>query len=124
MQGGSSTDVSDLALPLAAGKGWIKFLAIVQIAASSLYVLISFGLGLIVMWLPIWLGVLLYQTAGSLERAQMQGDAQALKTALGKLKLYFMIQAIAMIVGLALAVLGAILAAAMGISMARLGMPG
>jgi hypothetical protein len=119
--GGNTVDISDLALPLAQGKGWIKFLAIVQIVFAALYVLISFGIGLLVAWLPIWLGILLLQTAGAIERAQQQGDAEALKLALGKLKLYFVIQAIAMIVGFALGILGVIAAIAFGLSMHNFG---
>ena len=115
--GNQSALVSELISPLTDGKGWIKFLAIVQIVFASLYVVISLGIGIIVMWLPIWLSVLLLQSAGALERAQIQGDAAAMKLAMGKLKLYFMIQAIAMIVGFGLAILGGIAAIAFGISM-------
>jgi hypothetical protein len=115
--GGNNIDVSDLSRPLAEGKGWIKFLAIVQIVFMSIYVLVSLGMGLIFAWLPIWLSVLLLQSAGAIERAEQQGDAEALKLALGKLKLYFMIQAIAMIVGFCLAIVGVILAIAFGFSM-------
>ena len=115
--GNQSALVSDLVAPLADGKGWIKFLAIVQIVFSALYVLISFGIGIIVMWLPIWLGVLLLQSANALEQAQARGDAEAMKLAMGKLKLYFLIQAIAMIVGFGLAILGIIAAITLGVSM-------
>lgn len=115
--GGKIIDVSDLARPLAEGRGWIKFLAIVQIVFMSIYVVVSLGLGLIVAWLPIWLSVLLLQSASAIERAEQQGDAEALKLALGKLKLYFLIQAIAMIVGFCLAIVGIILAIAFGFSM-------
>jgi hypothetical protein len=118
--GSSHESISDLALPLAIGKGWIKFLAIVQIVFASLYVLVSFGIGLIVAWLPIWLSILLLQAAEAIERAQRQNDAAALKVALGKLRLYFMIQAIAMIVGFGLAILAIIAAIAMGLSMHNL----
>jgi hypothetical protein len=118
--GSSPESISDLALPLAIGKGWIKFLAIVQIVFASLYVLVSFGIGLIFAWLPIWLSILLLQAAEAIERAQRQNDAAALKVALGKLRLYFMIQAIAMIVGFGLAILAIIAAIAMGLSMHNL----
>ena len=111
--------ISDLAMPLAIGKGWIKFLAITQIVFASLYVLVSFGLGLIVAWLPIWLSIVLLQAAEAIERAQVQNDAAALKMALGKLRLYFMIQAIAMIVGFGLAILAIIMVITLGLSMAN-----
>jgi hypothetical protein len=115
--GGSTADVSDLALPLAEGTGWIKFLAIVQLVFSGLYVLGSFGIGLIVAWLPIWLSIILLQTATAIQTAQQQGDAEALKLSLSKLKLYFMIQAIAMIVGFCLAMIAIFAAISMGVNL-------
>ena len=118
--GNGGVSVSELIDPLAQGKGWIKFLAIVQLVFCGLYVLISFGLGLLVMWLPIWLSILLLQSANALEQAQLRDDAIAAKTALGKLRLYFMIQAIAMIVGFGLAILGIIAALALGFSLHNL----
>lgn len=118
--GNGGASVAELADPLAQGKGWIKFLAIVQLVFSGIYVLASFGFGLIVAWLPIWLSILLLQTASAIEQAQVQNDAVAMKTALSKLRLYFMIQAIAMIVGICLAILGVIAAISLGLSMHNL----
>lgn len=119
--GGPAADVSELALPLAEGTGWIKFLAIVQLVFSGIYVLFSFGLGLIIAWLPIWLSIILLQTATAIQTAQQQGDAAALKLSLRKLKLYFMIQAIAMIVGFCLALIGIFAAASLGWNLHNLG---
>jgi hypothetical protein len=114
---GSTADVSELAQPLAEGTGWIKFLAIIQLIFSGLYVLGSFGIGLIVAWLPIWLAILLLQTATAIQTAQQQNDAEALKQALGKLKLYFMIQAIGLIVIVALSLIGIFIAISMGVNL-------
>ncbi len=116
---GSVITISDLAKPLAEGRSWIKFLAIVQLVFAGLYVLISFGFGLLVMWLPIWLSIVLLQSVGAIERAYLQGDADALKLSLAKLKLYFVIQAIAMIVGFLLVVAGIVIAISLGLSMSR-----
>ncbi|HEY9131710.1 MAG TPA: DUF5362 family protein [Dyella sp.] len=118
--GNGGASVAELADPLAQGSGWIKFLAIVQLVFSGISVLASFGFGLIVAWLPIWLSILLLQTASAIEQAQVRNDAVAMKSALGKLRLYFMIQAVAMIVGFCLSILGIIAVVSLGLSMHNL----
>ncbi|NII11856.1 DUF5362 domain-containing protein [Oleiagrimonas sp. C23AA] len=94
--------VRDLVTPLASGKGWIKFLGIITIVGAALSVLSTFGLGLLVAWLPIWMGVLLWQSGGALERAQMSGDEASMRMALGKLRTYFVIQGILIVISFAL----------------------
>ena len=97
--------VRDLIAPLASGKGWIKFLGIVTIVGAALSVLSTFGLGLLVAWLPIWMGILLLQSGGALERAQMAGDEASMRLALDKLRTYFLIQGILVLISIALAVI-------------------
>ena len=100
-----SAIVRDLVTPLASGKGWIKFLGIVTIVGAGLSVIFSFGVGLIVAWLPIWMGVLLLQSGGALERAQTAGDEVAMRLALGKMRTYFVIQGVLVVISLAFFVL-------------------
>jgi len=100
-----SAIVRDLVTPLASGKGWLTFLGIITIVVSALGIIGSFGIGLVVYWLPIWMGVLLLQAAGALTRASMSGDEDSMRIALGKIRLYFVIQGVTIIVGIALAVL-------------------
>jgi hypothetical protein len=119
--GGSTADVSELAQPLAEGTGWIKFLAIMQLIFSGLYVLGSFGIGLLVAWLPIWLAILLLQTATAIQTAHQQNDGEALKQALGKLKLYFVIQAITLIVVFCLSLIAIFAAISMGVNLHNFG---
>lgn len=92
--------VRDLVMPLASGKGWIKFVGIVNIVSGVLTALSI--VGLLWAWLPIWIGVLLMQAGGAIERAQMAGDESALRQALDKLRVYFIIQGVIFIVSLAL----------------------
>ena len=61
--------------------------------------------GLLIAWLPIWTGVLLVQSAGALENAQLSGDAFALKESFAKLRTYFVIQGVLYLVGIVLMVL-------------------
>ena len=96
--------VRDLSLPLASGKGWVKFVGIINNIVGALYAISIFGL--IIAWVPIWMGVLLVQSGNAIERAQMAGDESALRLALDKLRVYFIIQGVLFIISLAVMVLG------------------
>ncbi|MHB1895234.1 MAG: DUF5362 domain-containing protein [Metallibacterium sp.] len=90
--------VRDLSLPLASGKGWVKFVGIINIITGVLTALSI--VGILWAWIPIWMGVLLLQSGGAIERAQMAGDESALRMALDKLRVYFIIQGVLFIIGL------------------------
>jgi len=60
--------------------------------------------GILIAWLPIWIGVLLLQSAGAAQRSQAQDDANALIEALSRLKTYFVIQGVLYLIGIALVV--------------------
>jgi hypothetical protein len=110
--------VRDLSLPLASGKGWIKFVGIINIIIGVLQALSI--IGLLWCWVQIWVGVLLVQCGGAIERAQMAGDESALRMALDRLRVYFIIQGVIFIISLLLIVVllvvffGALMAAIAG----------
>lgn len=113
----NTISIQDLSQPLASGKGWLKFVGIMFIIQGALTALSI--IGIVIAWLPIWIGVLVMQSANAIERAQMTGDAGALKEALARLRTYFVVQGVLFIVGIVLAVLGGVfygvlLAALMG----------
>ena len=95
-----SEAIRDLSMPLASGKGWVKFVGIVDIVIGALQAMSV--IGILWAWIPIWQGVLLLQCGGAIERAQMAGDQSALRQALDKLRVYFIIQGVLMIIGFAL----------------------
>lgn len=97
--------IKQLAYPLYDARGWIKLLAVVMILNGVM--LIFTIVGIIVCWLPIWLGVLLWSAAGETELAALSGDYSRLLTALQKLRLYFVINGVLMLITL-LAVVGAV----------------
>ncbi len=107
--------IRDLSQPLARGKGWIKFLGIINIIGGAFTALSL--IGLLWAWVPIWLGVLLLQSANAIERAQLAGDEAAMRLSLDKLRVYFIVQGVLFLVGIAVTVLfmflffGAIMAA-------------
>ena len=94
-----SEAIRDLSMPLASGKGWVKFVGIVDIVIGALQAMSV--IGILWAWIPIWQGVLLLQCGGAIERAQMAGDESALRLALDKLRVYFIIQGVLMIIGFA-----------------------
>ena len=57
-------------------------------------------IGILWAWLPIWLGVLLFQAAGAAEEASASGDVATATRATDKLRLFFMIQGILMLISL------------------------
>lgn len=126
-QTSSCGDISDVAAPLVKHKGWIRLVAIVQIALSLLYVLIvlvialrgigTFGIGIVVALLPIWLSVLTLQTIAAAERAHTRGDAPALKLALSKVRSCLLIQAIVTALGSIFAIIFTILAANLALAL-------
>ncbi|MCX5801601.1 MAG: DUF5362 family protein [Candidatus Eisenbacteria bacterium] len=93
-----AVSVREISLPIYESKGWIKFigvLSIIQGLAAALTVV-----GIVIAWLPIWVGVLLMQCASSIERARTSGDKASLVRALDKLRTYFAIQGILTLVSL------------------------
>jgi hypothetical protein len=79
-------------------KGWLKLLGIVQIVAGILQALTLFGI--LWAWLPIWMGIILNGAANRATDYTEKGDEQALAEFTGKLKLYFTINGIMMIISL------------------------
>ena len=64
-------------------------------------------------WLPIWLGVILLQAASNATHAKLSNDPNDLAEMMGKLRMYFIIQGVLIIVGLAVVVIGFIVVGAM-----------
>lgn len=55
-------------------------------------------------WLPIWLGVLLYQAASAIENAAQLGDRVAFLRSMDNLKMYFVIQGVLALLSILLTV--------------------
>jgi hypothetical protein len=96
--------VRDLSMPLASGSGWMKFLGIMFIISGILAAITIAGI--IVAWLPIWIGVLLLQASSAIERANVGGEEADFRMALSKLRTYFVILGVLMLIYLAMIVLG------------------
>ena len=80
-------------------KGWLKFLGVLSIIGGVISALTI--VGILVAWLPIWMGVLLFQAGSQVDNLLMTKDAGRLVTMMNKLRVYFVIQGILAIVAIA-----------------------
>jgi len=83
--------------------GWLKFVGVVTIVSGALAALSV--IGIIFAWIPIWLGVLLMQAAARAENARISENPQELVQMFEKLRLYFLINGVMIILGLAFALI-------------------
>ena len=96
--------IKSLSLPLYQSRGWMKLIGVLMILYGAIVALSI--VGIIIAWLPIWLGILLFQTASSVEEAQVNDNADELLAALKRLKTYFTIMGIITLIGLLFGLLG------------------
>lgn len=84
--------------PLYQSKMWIKLLGIMTIIYGALMALTI--VGIIIAWLPIWIGVTLFQASTAIEEAYMTQNQGAFLKALNKIKTYFTITGVLVLIGL------------------------
>lgn len=99
-QGGA---VKNISLPIYQAKGWMKLVGVLSILYGI--VMVFTIIGIIVAWLPIWMGVLLMQSATAVERAYATGNEDELVLSLSKIKTYFTITGVMALLGLVFGVL-------------------
>jgi hypothetical protein len=87
-------------------KGWMKFIGIVQIVAGAVNALSI--IGILWAWLPIWIGIILVQAGSKAGDYAAKGDAASLEAMTGRLKTYFIISGVMMIVSIAVGILAGI----------------
>ena len=98
-----------LAVPLYRARGWMKFVGVAEIVSGVGLALTV--MGLLVAWLPIWMGVVLFKAAGHTRRAVEESDPASLRAALDQLRTFFVLGGIQAILGVAV-VVAAVLAGA------------
>jgi len=95
--------IEEIAYPLYASRNWLKLIGIILIVYGGL-VAISL-IGLIVAWLPIWIGIICFQAGRKIEIAYMVRDKISLINAQKKLANFFTIYGILILIGLAMGLL-------------------
>jgi hypothetical protein len=105
--------VREVSIPLFSSKGWIKFLGILMIIYG---VFMAFTIiGIVIAWLPIWLGVLLNQTANRIEQAQITGDITAMVRSQNSLSTYFTVYGVLALIGIIGAIIAVIVVVSTGL---------
>jgi hypothetical protein len=97
---GAGSTVANVMRPLNDAAGWMKLIGTLGIIYGVLMGLTI--IGLIVAWLPIWMGILLRGAAVEAQAAYASGDEVAAVTATSKLQTIFKVQGIIVLIGLIL----------------------
>ncbi|MDZ7342384.1 MAG: DUF5362 domain-containing protein [candidate division KSB1 bacterium] len=98
-------NVTDRLLAIAGqSKGWLKFLGVLSIIYGILTAITI--VGILIAWLPIWMGVLLFQAGSRADSAALTKDSSQLVTMMDKLRVYFMIQGVLVLIMLVALVIG------------------
>jgi hypothetical protein len=79
--------------------GWMKFVGVMTIIGGCLQILSI--VGLVIAWLPIWMGVILVRAGSKAREYADKGDFASLEGMTGQLKTYFTISGIMIIVSFA-----------------------
>jgi hypothetical protein len=94
--------VQELSVPIYQAKGWLKFLGVLSIITGIGQALSI--VGILVAWLPIWMGILMFQAGSNIESAAQFGDKYAFLRSMGSLKTYFILQGVLTLLGIIFAV--------------------
>ena len=97
--------------PLINNRIWLNVIGVFAFIYGAINILTIFGI--LFCWIPIWLGVLLFQTSSGLEKFELTGDEDEATLIAEKLALFFKIIAILLIVFLVVSVLGVVFALSM-----------
>ncbi len=92
------TLTKEIGMPLFNSKGWMKLIGVLAIIQGALVALSI--VGILIAWLPIWMGALLLQSANNAERAIQTGDSATLNLSLRKLQTYFTITGVLTLISL------------------------
>lgn len=93
--------IQELSLPIYQARGWLKFLGILSIISGVTTALSV--VGILFAWLPIWMGVIMFQAGSAIDSAGQFGDRFAFLRSLGNIKTYFVLQGVMTLLGLLLA---------------------
>ncbi|MDY0076704.1 MAG: DUF5362 family protein [Bacteroidales bacterium] len=90
--------IRELMQPLKNATGWIKFLGVLLIIYGVVSALTI--VGILIAWLPIWLGVLLLRAAKNTNSAYYQGNKSAVLAALNNVGSFFTVYGVVALIGI------------------------
>jgi hypothetical protein len=82
--------------------GWMKLLGILSIVQGVFLIFTIWGI--LICWLPIWIGVVLYRAAGDADMAA-RGAPARLEDFLQRINKYFLIQGVLTLVGILIGIM-------------------
>ncbi len=77
---------------------WLKFIGVMSIIYGALMCLTI--VGILVAWLPIWMGILLFQAGNAAKDSQVLDNPVLLVDMMKKLKTFFIINGVLLILGI------------------------
>lgn len=104
--------VREISQPLARAAGWMKFIGIMMVIYGA-FMVISI-VGILIAWLPIWIGIILIKSANKANNAYNIGYAPDLIESLRSLNTYFTIYGVLLILSIVLGVVFLILSILFG----------
>jgi hypothetical protein len=90
--------VREISQPLAKAAGWMKFIGIMMIIYGGFMALTI--VGIIVAWIPIWIGILLVKSANKANSAYNIGELPDIIDSLRSLNSYFTIYGVLLILSI------------------------
>ncbi len=103
MESNHEAMIKELAQRLSGAKFWMYLMGIIMIIGGVAEAITI--VGIVFAWLSIWLGVLLCMAASSLGEAGISGNVDKMQQMLGRLKLYFVVQGVVMLVGIVVGII-------------------
>jgi uncharacterized membrane protein len=88
---------------LSRASGWMKAMGILYIVSGIISAITI--VGIIFAWLPIWMGVIVYQAGKSAQMASTNKDETKLMEVVSKIRLFFLISVIVGIVAYAIVII-------------------
>jgi low temperature requirement protein LtrA len=88
---------------LSRASGWMKTMGILYIVSGIISAITI--VGIIYAWLPIWMGVIVYQAGKSAQMASTNKDETKLMEVVSKIRLFFVISVIVGIVAYAIVII-------------------
>ncbi len=98
-------NLEHVVMPLVRSRGWITFLAVAAFINAGLQILGTFGLGIVIAWLPIWVGVLLVQASSAIGRYELNLTEEDMMEGLEKIAMAFKVTSVWIIITVALIIL-------------------
>lgn len=94
-----TSDVIQVSKPLYQSRNWLRLIGILLIINGA--VITITGIGVLIAWLPIWLGVLLLKTAQAIRVAHQCGSQAMLELSLQRLRFTFTVMGVSVLLLLA-----------------------